>query len=65
VSGTKVKLGRKPKNSDEGELEKITFRITKEAKAALERLIALEPSDVRGRRSIVLRRLILAADPEK
>jgi hypothetical protein len=57
------KPGR-PKKDDAGEeMTKISFRIDGETLSALERLEARDGSpDIRGRRSTVLRRLILDAD---
>lgn len=57
----KKKLGRPASDEKRDEMERITFRVDPETKAALDSLVAKEPGDIRGRQSIVLRRLILAA----
>ncbi len=58
----KKKLGRPFSDDTDGEMERVTFRVDLETKAALERLEEREGPNVRGRRSVVLRKLILAAD---
>lgn len=60
----KTKLGRKFKDDESGEMDRIALRVDKETMAALNRLIAREPGDIRGRRSIIIRRLILSADEQ-
>jgi hypothetical protein len=61
---TKVRKPGRPKKTDAGEeMTKISFRIDGETLAALKRLETRDGSpDIRGRRSTVLRRLILDAD---
>jgi hypothetical protein len=61
MSDGKKKLGRPYADDRDGEMARITFRVDAETKAALEKLEKAEGPNIRGRRSIVLRKLILEA----
>jgi hypothetical protein len=60
MSATK-KFGRPPAGEARESMRKVTFRLDAETLAALEVLEVDVGPDVRGRRSVLLRRLILNA----
>lgn len=60
MSDPKVKLGR-PFKGNEGGMRKVTFRVDEETDAALKVLEESVGPRVRGRTSILLRKLILDA----
>lgn len=59
IDSTIKKLGRRPNGDDSAALVKITFKVDDETLRALTELETSVGADVRGRRSVFLRRLIL------